>query len=647
MKKLTVLILATCLLNPLLLPGARAQSSTAAAGILEQLRASIIALEKIERNGGGMTSSNEVATLNREFLTGKRRQLQAALLRRQTALEEYLLVAGASLNESEVQAVQRSLGDLRRELRSLGDSIAGADGARMESVAPISPGNVEAAPDDGSGARSGAAQRAEPASFVRTGWAARAAETSGALEPPLQEGVSNSCPSCLPDPALDEEKDFIINARTGEKRGKTRFGRSERARIIVTDKNPFLYEYRVTLKDKPIAEPAIAAFFNRFSLFAEELKEKTEAGAVKEALVSCPSLNEVTTVERQLAAEDSSTDANSLRNLYLAQKRAYDEAARQLKEAQDVLYSPNASCPTLCATATNIRSSLQNHRPALQQLSEKITRFKIRASFLQSEVSRLQQGAALSPACTTQLDQLRRLASDYANTADTFEKGLVTITNGKKTFDAAIKTINEVFANPNAFYQVYTRGPFSLPTDVEITVERRNLREESATFVKIGETETINFGGGARFAIAGGVVASPFESITYKRVPAIIDGRSTTIIGAENSSNSRILPILMLHGRLSEFKKPPLGFISGIHLSLGITAKPNDEGTNVEYLVGPSLSFIEERLFFTVGGYAGRRQQLEGNLAPGQELPAEFKDDIPINNRLVWKPGFALTYKFK
>ena len=30
-----------------------------------------------------------------------------------------------------------------------------------------------------------------------------------------------------------------------------------------------------------------------------------------------------------------------------------------------------------------------------------------------------------------------------------------------------------------------------------------------------------------------------------------------------------------------------------------------------------------------------------------EELPEEFKEDIPVNNRLAWKPGFALTYKFK
>lgn len=622
----------------------RAQSS----GVIDiaQLRASIVALEKIERN---VTTTGEVSGLNREFLISKRRQLRAALQQRQTALEEYLLVAGASLNQTETQAVKLSITGLRRELQALDESISDADGARAESrgvAAQLSPSaDVDGPALDRPVTRpSTTGSRAASVSPAR--WASAAADAAG--PEPAQNDVANSCPDCSPSPAPDEENDFIVNARTGETRGKTRFGKNARARIVITDKNPFLYEYRVTLKAVPIAEPAIAAFFGRFPLFADDLKseQKKDSDSQKTVTATCPAeLDKAIQVERELAAEDSSSNPNTLRRQYLAEKGRYDAVAGEFKQAQDVLYSPNTSCPLLCSKATTIRATLQNYKPKLDDLGARLMEFKANVTLLQSRVNRLLQGPALPADCAEQLDGLRRLSLAYAETADSFEKGLTTITNGKKTFDAAVKTINDVFANPNAFYQVYTRGPFNAPTDVEVTVERRNLREESAAFVKVGETQTLNFGGGPRFALAGGVVASPLESVTFKRVPAVIGGRSTTIIGAENSSNSRILPILMLHGRLLE--TPRLGFVSGVHFSLGITAKPNDEGTNVEYLVGPSLSFIEERLFLTIGGYAGRRQQLEGNLAPGQELPEAFKDDIPVNNRLVWKPGFALTYRFK
>jgi hypothetical protein len=623
MKRLIVLILATCLLSQSLLLSAHAQTNNAST--IEQIRANIASLERLERNG---IAAGEAALLNREFLTSRRKQLREALKRRETALTEYLLVAGSSLSESEQKAVQASLANVRMELRGLNAAIAGADAAATE---------------DGSAADT-RARDAESAPVVASSWEPRAAARSASAEPDPQRGGAAPFPSCLPDPRPDEKNDFIINARTGETRGKRRFGRSDTARIIIVEKNPFRYEYELTTKENTITEPAIGAFFGRFPLFADDLKEKTDSSGPKGPLASCPALDEVNMVESQLAAEDASADANSLRNAYLGQKGAYDKVAQKFKTAQDDLQNPNAVCPGLRDTAEGIRSTLEDYDPDLKALSERAKRFKIRADFLQSEVARLQQGTGIPPACAARLDQLRRLASAYVSTADTFLKGLDTITKGKETFDAAVERINEVLSNDRAFYDVRESGPFSLPTDVEITLKRKDRLDEKASLVQVGNSATINFGGGARFAIAGGVVASPFETITYKRVPAIIDGRSTTIIGAENSSNSRILPILMLHGRLFEMNNK---YISGVHLSLGITAKPNDTGTNVEWLIGPSLSFIEERLFLTVGGYAGRRQVLEGNLAPGQELPADFKDDIPINNRLVWKPGFALTYKFK
>lgn len=103
--------------------------------------------------------------------------------------------------------------------------------------------------------------------------------------------------------------------------------------------------------------------------------------------------------------------------------------------------------------------------------------------------------------------------------------------------------------------------------------------------------------------------------------------------------------MLMLHGRI--YSKPGWDYVSGIHLSLGLTAKPDNEGTDAEFLFGPSVSFIEERLFLTVGGYAGRKQELEGNLVPGQVIPKEFGDELPVSKHYVWKPGFAVTYKIK
>jgi hypothetical protein len=468
---------------------------------------------------------------------------------------------------------------------------------------------------------------------------------------PADPATDPSAPDCQPSVAPDDNKDFIIDARTGETRGEKKFGLHDNARIIVIGKNPFLYEYRVTLKDKPIVESAIAEFFGSWPLFADTLKPKDDKAPGAVPPPSCPEYSDrfkdFAKRAGELAVDDSSSDG-SLRNRYSAEKESYEAVAKEAESAKKKLYDQNANCATVRETATGIRSALQQYKPNLEKLTKDITRFKSRAVTLEADVLDLEEQArnsnpAVSGSCLTTIGQWRTLVSGYTKTADDLESGIQKITAGKKAFDTIVNTINNVFASPKSFYQVYTRGEYSLPTDVEITVERKDLTKDDATFAKLIDAETINFGGGPRFAISGGVVYSPLETINFKRTPALINGQPATIVGRDESSNTRILPMLMLNARLFDGKGP----INGIHMSLGVTAKPDDKGTNVEFLIGPSISFVEERLFLTFGGYAGRQKQLEGNLVPGQQLPKEFTDDIPTSNHLVWKPGIALTYKFK
>ena len=79
-------------------------------------------------------------------------------------------------------------------------------------------------------------------------------------------------------------------------------------------------------------------------------------------------------------------------------------------------------------------------------------------------------------------------------------------------------------------------------------------------------------------------------------------------------------------------------------MSLGITAKNDNKGADLEYLVGPSFSFLEDKLFLTLGGYAGRQQKLEGDLFPRAAIPSDLAE-LPIRKNYKWSFGVALTYK--
>jgi hypothetical protein len=285
---------------------------------------------------------------------------------------------------------------------------------------------------------------------------------------------------------------------------------------------------------------------------------------------------------------------------------------------------------------TRRQDEVESLEEALSKFKDKANALKTTALFVLTRSGECAQAVANA--------RLVELADYYIDAGTKVQSKLDELIKGRKVFADTAKNISTILSTKNAFYSVYEKGDFDGPTNVRVKVETKNKAKADSEFVTLIEAR-INFGGGPRFALAGGFVFSNLEKPEYQRVPAVINGATDHIVGLKENSNSRILPILMLHARL--FSRPNWNYVSGLHMSLGLTAQPNNEGTDPEFLIGPSISFIEERLFFTFGGYAGRKQELEGNLILGQKIPEGFGDELPVSKHYVWKPGFAITYKIK
>lgn len=110
--------------------------------------------------------------------------------------------------------------------------------------------------------------------------------------------------------------------------------------------------------------------------------------------------------------------------------------------------------------------------------------------------------------------------------------------------------------------------------------------------------------------------------------------------GLKNSSNFRTLPVLLLNTRLWEPND-----LFAIHASTGaiVDVKTGEGGTDLEFVVGPSLSFWRS-LFITPGLHIGRVPRLAGGFALDQEVPTGI-DKPPIEK--AWKPGFITTFTYK
>src|SRR5712691_3741745 len=67
-------------------------------------------------------------------------------------------------------------------------------------------------------------------------------------------------------PAPSGAKDFTIDARTGATTGARGYKKSDRVRIVLFNKNPFRFDYRVIIEEKDVTETAITSFLGLLKL---------------------------------------------------------------------------------------------------------------------------------------------------------------------------------------------------------------------------------------------------------------------------------------------------------------------------------------------------------------------------------------------
>lgn len=159
----------------------------------------------------------------------------------------------------------------------------------------------------------------------------------------------------------------------------------------------------------------------------------------------------------------------------------------------------------------------------------------------------------------------------------------------------------------------------------------------------------LKFGGGPRFSVSAGVLVTTLGSREFQPALGIARDRNgqptnndtiTNVVGFKENISRRVSPLLMLNTRIWQ------GAGYGLHGSFGVTGKKDSTETAVEYFLGPSLSFLENRLFLTVGPFIGKQQRLAGDLFQSAPL-ASGTTTIPVRSEYQVKLGVSFTYKIK
>lgn len=479
---------------------------------------------------------------------------------------------------------------------------------------------------------------------------------------------AQTCPECGPPATVVNSTDFqniYVDAATGTfymrdsagnaKPVKAKYKRSDRVRIILLNKNPFRFKYNVVIENTPVPEPDFESFLKLFIPVDVTAAAKPTPAASQQGAqpLACQHADDVKfNLIMALNAELGDTYEKGVTGSGL--KPDFDKVVANFKstqktvqDSQKTLTAATTSCTTLCQVSGALLSTLDAYKSGFDEIEKRINAYRSDAEALERRVEDYESLSNVDPCERPDLRNVKLSAKAAQAVADEWLKALGKMQDGKKEFDDVAKFIrDEVLSDPFAFYRVYEIEEFDVPTNVTVKVQRKDIVKKETEFSDfVARFPTLNFGGGPRFTLAAGVSLSRLKKQEFQRVQGTVPGQQglVPLIGLKESSNTRNNFIVMLHARLFDI---PFGRTTKVplHFSLGITRSGDNRGTDPEYLFGPSLSFLDNRLFFTGGAYLGKRQTLEGNLAVGSQVPADLAE-IPIRKDNRWGFGFAITYK--
>jgi len=489
-------------------------------------------------------------------------------------------------------------------------------------------------------------------------------------------------PSAAPGPGV-----IYIDARNGgmTENGRPvtsgrRFKKGERVRVVVDNKNPYLYTYRLTATATPVVESALSTFVPFIvgdlgdlgtaapapappGFVARSVDNRTEDE--KRRVAAACQAAEVATTRLEGLVNRAVSDKNTIRTDVNDQKGKARALTDDYNRARIPLYAANQTRADLHRASNNLISAVHARvgspsgvdQAALDKAGNDIADLRRRATRLKAEVVAIR---AANPDCLAQIEPKLRWAEGALDEIEAqlgaFETVLGQIQQNLNQALEGRDAVLRVLCDPRAFFDEHTIGGFETTNEVtvQLSVTPRQGVTEAVAVAGAPFESKFTFGGGPFFSISGGLIFSPLRKREFVRVQGFERDRAgnlvldengapklATVIGLEESSPTRISPAIFLNGRLKEFNNR---IIDGLHLSLGITAKNDNEGTDVEFLLGPSLSMLERNMFFTFGGYAGRQQKLAGGLFEGFALP-EGVDEIPIEKNYRWNIGFSLSYR--
>lgn len=437
--------------------------------------------------------------------------------------------------------------------------------------------------------------------------------------------------------AADQARVLTIDARNGAVDGARQHGRRDTVRVVVTNMNPFLFEYDIEGQVHAIDEPALADVRALLAPAAPSATPRVAAspapvGGRAAVVTADPCQGQLAALYGQARALDEMVTTSQRQAAET--KQALDNVAGDWTQARQALLEGGAS------TASALRAAAEKARDALATtVSVRPSEGRLEAIAERAEVLRIELRVLVEQvACATRdprfvEDARRQVEETLGGFLPEARENRRAQHESLMQLHAFRAALARVLARPDAFETQREFGPYDEPTDVVFSVQRRPIGGAASALAQV----KLNFGGRARFAYSTGPVVSTLDRDTFARVDGVLDGAARAFVGYKERASTRARFLALAHARFAD-----LGNEASLFATIGRVLD-----TENELLVGLSLGLAENRFLVTVGAYRGPRDVLENGFTVGQALPAAFTAEVPVRKQFEWSLAAGVSVRVK
>ena len=261
-------------------------------------------------------------------------------------------------------------------------------------------------------------------------------------------------------PALGSN-DVLINVLTGDQeQGKTRFKKSERARVVFYNINPFAWQYRFTIQLTKVDDSgALSKFLGLLGGVISDLGAASPAGAP------------VNQIAPQAIMENSPSALDYALHVRWNESKValqdFQTKHRTAKADYDLIRQPALVCPVILDLAKTLDTDIGTYQDSEQKLTTAIADLK---QLVDKDQALVLSFSGSGPDIVAFKSDLIT-ASSFVNDVTSMLKN---VTDDDQKLRAAKTASDAVQKDPSAFYVVRYVGSVDVPSNGKISIARRD-----------------------------------------------------------------------------------------------------------------------------------------------------------------------------